>query len=1041
MQKITRSTLVLGALVCASSTFATLKYDVGDYVQDGLVVHLDGVRNVGAGLPHNPNADMWANLANMNNPAQITKNNSSGWRNGVGYYFCWNSSASYAQLAAGTPAMTQATFEFAFEGSWAAQTAKNWGPHFISGMSDHKICMGATASPLLFRQKNWVGTTSDDYCRVAGWSWKQASFTIGGVGNDTRKGYDQGVLVDSKPRATAEEGSIPVTAWMVGSRMDQIDAGRQLTGIMKAVRIYNRELSAVEVAQNAAIDAARFDGVMPVTNAVVATSVAGAFGNERPGVYAVDGSHTFTAPPSAKVGSTTYACTGYTRETWENGAWSSPVNVSGFAATVSEDEKVRITWQWEASSGSLGAADVDAYSTDGIKVWYDGIRNAGKTMPHADSPAKWRELASDESANITSNDNSHWTSDGYYFAVGPNGTERSYAYLHQLVSLGTVGTIEIACDTKASDQTAEWAKYLTFGYTNEGWNASYENGMAVQVYRKGDYLRLADDAWTGNTYNDYGSWDYRANTTSPWDGKHAAFVVDTTDHRSYKLGVRDMVRPRAVVKEMPAAFWIMGSTYYNGTTGNDQLVGTMKAVRAYSRVLSDAEISRHYSIDVWRFDGVVPISNAVEVVADPRGLSGREVAGVYFPQGWTFMAGTAIANGVEYSAVGYIVETKDVAGVWHVSESSDSATSWVAPSSALFASRRLTWKWRPVAGIVRASDYDVSDYVQDGLVLWFDGIRNAGLDAAHNSSATAWKELVSGGTAEMITHANSHWTDDGYYFCLGPSDERSYARYLKFVSLGTVGTVEFSCDVNAADQAIDRGVEWPRYVGFNYVGGSTDNNMTIQSYKKENYIRFNSSPWSGNSENMNCSAPWDGKHASFVMDTAQLRSYQKGVVDKSQSRTTVKDMPAAYWTMGNKYWGTGGTGNQLTGTMKALRAYNRPLSAAEIAQNYKVDAARFDGVLVDANVIVAGKYTDYEGLAAGEYEVLGTGTFTAGAATDANGKVRPVVGYTIETWNGNAWGAPVKHDGDTYTYTVGTDPAKVRLTWKWQPDGLMLIIH
>ena len=93
MQKITRSILVLGALCSASSAFAALKYDVGDYIQDGLVVHLDGIRNVGAGLPHDATADMWANLANMNNPAQITKNNSSGWRNGVGYYFCWNSSA------------------------------------------------------------------------------------------------------------------------------------------------------------------------------------------------------------------------------------------------------------------------------------------------------------------------------------------------------------------------------------------------------------------------------------------------------------------------------------------------------------------------------------------------------------------------------------------------------------------------------------------------------------------------------------------------------------------------------------------------------------------------------------------------------------------------------------------------------------------------------------------------------------------------------------------------------------------------------------
>ena len=67
---------------------------------------------------------------------------------------------------------------------------------------------------------------------------------------------------------------------------------------------------------------------------------------------------------------------------------------------------------------------------------------------------------------------------------------------------------------------------------------------------------------------------------------------------------------------------------------------------------------------------------------------------------------------------------------------------------------------------------------------------------------------------------------------------------------------------------------------------------------------------------------------------------------------------------------------------------SRPLSDAEVAQNYKVDVARFDGLLTATNVVVAGKYANYEGVALGEYEVAGSYTFTAGAATDKDGKVR-----------------------------------------------------
>ncbi len=38
-------------------------YDAGDYVQDGLVLHYDGIRNAGADAEHSATTDTWANLA------------------------------------------------------------------------------------------------------------------------------------------------------------------------------------------------------------------------------------------------------------------------------------------------------------------------------------------------------------------------------------------------------------------------------------------------------------------------------------------------------------------------------------------------------------------------------------------------------------------------------------------------------------------------------------------------------------------------------------------------------------------------------------------------------------------------------------------------------------------------------------------------------------------------------------------------------------------------------------------------------------------
>ena len=47
---------------------------------------------------------------------------------------------------------------------------------------------------------------------------------------------------------------------------------------------------------------------------------------------------------------------------------------------------------------------------------------------------------------------------------------------------------------------------------------------------------------------------------------------------------------------------------------------------------------------------------------------------------------------------------------------------------------------------------------------------------------------------------------------------------------------------------------------------------------------------------------------------------------------------------------------------------------------------------------------------------------------------------TIEMWEASTgtWSAPVLHTGDSYTASEGT---KVRLTWKWEPDGMVIVIH
>ena len=77
--KTARRAVVAAALFAATTSFAGVKYwdnpdfksyDVGDYVQDGLVLHYDGIRNIGLGQPHSSDTLYWNNLG----PNSPTKN-------------------------------------------------------------------------------------------------------------------------------------------------------------------------------------------------------------------------------------------------------------------------------------------------------------------------------------------------------------------------------------------------------------------------------------------------------------------------------------------------------------------------------------------------------------------------------------------------------------------------------------------------------------------------------------------------------------------------------------------------------------------------------------------------------------------------------------------------------------------------------------------------------------------------------------------------------------------------------------------------------
>ena len=132
---------------------------------------------------------------------------------------------------------------------------------------------------------------------------------------------------------------------------------------------------------------------------------------------------------------------------------------------------------------------------------------------------------------------------------------------------------------------------------------------------------------------------------------------------------------------------------------------------------------------------------------------------------------------------------------------------------------------------------------------------------------------------------------------------------------------------------------------------------------------------------------------------------------------------------------------RLVGTLKNFRYYDRVLTEEELVRNRNVDSARYFGELGVTNVFVVAGGEGAVQTESGAYKVEGEWTFTATTTVNESGATVPVVRYAIQTLSDGVWSGRKCHDGNSYTYTEGTSPATVRLTWLGQPAGMTVIVR
>ena len=343
--------------------------------------------------------------------------------------------------------------------------------------------------------------------------------------------------------------------------------------------------------------------------------------------------------------------------------------------------------------------------------------------------------------------------------------------------------------------------------------------------------------------------------------------------------------------------------------------------------------------------------------------------------------------------------------------------------------------------------WEPSDYIQDNLVLHYDGIRNAGADAAHDSGATVWKDLSpSGNDASTYVHSsasnNGKWGDNGFVFATD-----SYWKADGRTSLSGDFTLQVACDTTTSDMQNTK--NWPNLVGNNGAGNSGNNDeLTIFYHKNNKQLSakvLNAYVGGSSTTSGYRLGDWNLRYATLVRQGSTANFFD-GIAPVKTGTSIATTAIGADILIGS---GTtdkndGGSGDRrFTGTIYSVRIYAKSLSNDELAWNRALDEARFhsaasvpeSAICASAvpDAVVASAVAGANGAEpAGCYMVDDGGhVFRAAPCAVVSGTSYACTGCTVATWDATlgAYGAAETRDG---VYAVAVAPGdKVRIEWQW----------
>ena len=204
--------------------------------------------------------------------------------------------------------------------------------------------------------------------------------------------------------------------------------------------------------------------------------------------------------------------------------------------------------------------------------------------------------------------------------------------------------------------------------------------------------------------------------------------------------------------------------------------------------------------------------------------------------------------------------------------------------------------------------FSITDYVTDGIGLWWDAIYNT--PSGHNASSTIWEDLSGNGHNATYNANNiigSNYLDvNGYglqYVALSTNEKTALKSGMCEIVLDPENSISSVCAIlTAFGNAGTVGSVYLKSGSVSFTAGTTAVSLVLQS----GIHYYNSQLWVDGAVASNTS-----KKDSWATQTTYLGSY------------------------------TGVTSYPFNGKIYAIRYYTRILTSAEMTQNWLVDKARF----------------------------------------------------------------------------------------------------